>query len=340
MKRDLRHQIIEAIDLALSSRARLFKACETIQLCPRRLRRWRKAEEDGRKGGYRAVGQKLSEAEKDAIVEALALPGMAELSLKVAHATLLDLGIYKGSPSTFARVVAERGLRKNTWAGKARNAKRPELRATGPGQVWCWDITWLDAPLKGTYFYLYMAIDMYSRKVVAWEVFAKEDGALARDLFAQALEAEGIPAGQITIHADNGKPMRSKSLRGLFELMSVTASYGRPHTSNDNAFAESLFATMKGRVSFPEYFGSLQSAREYCMEFFTWYNCFHLHSGLDFVTPQTVHEGLHQEVFDRRNSLLEKNRIAHPSRHGGRQRAYGIPAEVRLKHRTSMTLVV
>ena len=339
MKRDLRHQIIEAVDIAVSSRARLFKACETIKLCPRRLRRWRKAEEDGRKGGYRAVGQRLSEPEKDAIVEALSLPGMAELSLKVAHATLLDLGLYKGSPSTFARVVAERGLRTNPRAGKACNAKRPELRATGPGQVWCWDITWLDAPLKGTYFYLYMAIDMYSRKVVAWEVFAKEDGTLARDLFAQALEAEGIPAGQITIHADNGKPMRSKSLRGLFDLMSVTASYGRPHTSNDNAFAESLFATMKGRISFPEYFGSLQSAREYCMEFFTWYNCFHLHSGLDFVTPQTVHEGLHQEIFDRRNVLLEMDRVAHPSRHGGRQRTYGIPAEVRLKHRTSMTAV-
>ena len=137
MKGDLRHQIIEAVDIAVAGKARLFKACETIKLCPRRLRRWRKAEEDGRKGGYRALSQRFSEPEKDAIIEALSLPGMASLSLKVAHATLMDQGIYVGSPSTFARVVVERGLRTNRWVGKANNAKRPELVATGPGQVWC-----------------------------------------------------------------------------------------------------------------------------------------------------------------------------------------------------------
>lgn len=336
--RGLRERIVVAIDVAVSSGARLFKACEAIQICPRRLRRWRKTEEDGRKGGYRAVSQKLSEPEKDAIVAALQLPGIVDLPIKVAHATLLDQGVCLASPSTFVRVVNERGLQRKKGTGKAGNAKRPELVATAPGQVWCWDITWLDAPLKGTYFYLYMAIDMFSRKVVAWEVFAKEDGALARDLFAQALEAEGIPPGQIMIHADNGKPMRSKKLRSLFDDLSVTASYGRPHTSNDNAFAESLFATFKGRVSFPEYFENIQSARAFCLEFFTWYNCFHLHSSLDFVTPQSVHEGVHPEIFANRNLLLEVNRLTHPSRHGGKKKAYGIPAVVRLKHRTAMTV--
>jgi transposase InsO family protein len=333
----LRKLIIIAIDVAVSSGARLFKACEAIQLGLRRLRRWRKTEEDGRKGGYRAVGQKLSEPEKDAIVAVLQLPGIVELPVKVAHATLLDQGICLASPSTFVRVAKERGVQRKNRSSRAPNAKRPELVATAPGQVWCWDITWLDAPLKGTYFYLYMAIDMYSRKVVAWEVFAKEDGTLARDLFAQTLEAEGIPPGQIMIHADNGKPMRSKKLRSLFEDLGVKASYGRPHTSNDNAFAESLFATFKGRVSFPEYFQNIQSARNFCLEFFTWYNCFHLHSSLDFVTPQSVHEGLHTAIFANRNALLEANRIAHPSRYGGKRKNYGIPAEVRLKHRTSMT---
>lgn len=339
MKLEKRNRIVIAIDEAVLARARLFKACQAIQLCPRRLRRWRKAKEDGRKGGYRAASQKLSEPEKDAIVAALQLPGMEDLPLRVAHATLMDRGIYLGSPSTFVRVAQERRVRKNKRVDKGRSSKRPQLVATAPGQVWCWDITWLDAPLKGTYFYLYMAIDMYSRKVVAWEVFSKEDGALARDLFAQALEAEGIPPGQITIHADNGRPMRSNSLRGLFELLNVTASYGRPHTSNDNAFAESLFATFKGRVSFPEYFTDLQSARVFCLEFFTWYNCFHLHSRLDYVTPMSVHEGLHPAIFSNRNSLLEASRLAHPSRHGGKRKTYGIPKEVRLKHRTSMTAI-
>lgn len=339
--RGLREQIVSAIDVAVTSGARLFKACEAIQLCQRRLRRWRKTEEDGRKGGYRAHAQKLSEPEKDAIVAALQLPGIEDLPIKVAHATLLDQNICLASPSTFVRVVKERGVqRKNRATRRAQNAKRPELVATAPGQVWCWDITWLDAPLKGTYFYLYMAIDMFSRKVVAWEVFSKEDGTLARDLFAQTLEIEGIPPGQIMIHADNGKPMRSKKLRALFDDLGVKASYGRPHTSNDNAFAESLFATFKGRVSFPEHFESIQSARSFCLEFFTWYNCFHLHSSLDFVTPQSVHEGLHSEIFANRNLQLEANRLTHPSRHGGKRKTYGIPTEVRLKHRTLMTVAV
>lgn len=332
----LRVQIVEAIDEAVSAGARLFKACEAIQLCVRRLRRWRKTGEDGRKGGYRALGQKLSEAEKDAIAAALEMPSVKALPVKVAHATLMDQGIYLGSPSTYVRVAIERQVRKARKA-PASKPKRPELVATGPGQVWCWDITWLDAPLKGAYFYLYMVMDMFSRKVVAWEVFSKEDGTLARDLIAQALEDEGVPPGQLIIHADNGRPMRSQSLRSLFDLLNVTASYGRPHTSNDNAFSESLFSTFKGRVSFPEYFATLQSAREFCLEFFAWYNSFHLHSRLDYTTPTNVHQGLHKELFVRRNALLEKHRLAHPSRHGGRAKVYGIPAEVRLKHRTTMT---
>lgn len=332
----IRQQIIIAVDVAVESGARLFKACNAIHLDQRRLRRWRKVEGDGRKGGYRAECQRITETEKDAIVYEFAQPGMADLPIKVAHATLMDKGIYLASPSTFVRVLRERHIRKPRTC-KVPIAKRPELLATGPGQVWCWDITWLEAPLKGTYFYLYMIIDMYSRKVVGWEVFPKEDGTLARFLFAQALEAEKIPAGQIIVHSDNGKPMRSVSLRGLFDKLGVTASYGRPHTSNDNAFAESLFATLKGRVAFPEYFSSIESAGAYCLEFFTWYNCFHMHSGLDFVTPQAVHEGLQRGIFDQRNILLDSNRNAHPSRHGGKRKLFGIPSEVRLKHRTIMT---
>lgn len=331
---ELRQQIIVAIDEAVQSRARLFKACEAIALCPRRLRRWRKSQEDRRVGGYRAKNQRLSELEKDAIVSALNVPGMENLPLKVAHASLMNKGIYVASPSTFARVLAQREPGKKGSSRKATNPKRPELKATAPGQVWCWDITWLDAAQKGRYFYLYMAIDMFSRKVVAWEVFAKEDGTLARELLAQALEAEGILPGHLVVHADNGKPMKSNSLRSLFERLNVTASYGRPHTSNDNAFAESLFATLKGRVSFPEYFETLDSARAFCFEFFTWYNGVHMHSNLDYVTPMNVHQGLHKEIFAQRNALLEANRMAHPSRHGGRRKIYGIPEVVRLKHRT------
>jgi putative transposase len=340
VKAGLRSLIIIAVDIAIASGARMFKACQTIQLCSRRLLRWRITEEDGRKGGYRAVGQRLSESEKDAVVAAFNRPEIAELPVKAACAALMDHGLYTASPSTCARVLAERDVRRQRKPRNSAKAKRPELLATGPGQVWCWDITWLDAPLKGTYFYLYMAIDMFSRKVVAWEVYAKEDGTLARALFAEAMEAEGILPGTLLVHADNGRPMRSLKLRALFDVLQVTASYGRPHTSNDNAFAESLFATFKGRISFPEYFASVQSARDFCLEFFTWYNGFHMHSSLDFVTPRSVHDGMHLEIFANRNSLLELNRVAQPKRHGGRRKVFGIPVEVRLKHKTSMTAAV
>ncbi len=336
----LKSEIIIAIDQALQAKVKVFSACEAIQLCPRKLLRWRKiTHEDKRIGGYRATGQKFSSSEKDDIVAALNLPEIKDLPIKVAHASLMDKGIYLGSPSTFVRVAAERQVRKAKPI-KANRPKRPELKANGHGQIWCWDITWLKSPHMGKYFYLYMVIDMFSRKVVAWEVFAKEDGALARILISQAMEIEVIQEGQLTVHADNGKPMRSNCLRTFFEQLSVTPSHGRPYTSNDNAFAESLFATLKGRISFPEYFGSLQSARLFCMEFFTWYNGFHLHSKLDYVTPMQVHNGLHTGIYAERNRLLEKNRIAYPSRYGSRKKYFGIAPIVELKHRVSMTTTI
>jgi putative transposase len=335
----MRNEIIIAIDEAIRSGARLFMACAAIGLCKRRLGRWRKSEGDGRKGGYRALTQKLSESETQAIVEALQAPEMANLPIQTVHARLMDTGVCFASPSTMRRICAKRNLRpKRTLSGT--RAKRPELVASAPNQVWCWDITWLEAKVKGTYFYLYMIIDMYSRKVVGYEVFAKEDGAMAREFFARVLEAEGVREEQITVHADNGKPMRSKMLRGLFDRLQVRSSYGRPHTSNDNAFAESLFATLKGRISMPEYFVDIQSASEYCESFFRWYNHVHFHSALDYVTPQSVHEGSHLAIYAKRNALLAENRMAHPSRHGGKAKNYAMETEVRLKHKTSCTVGV
>lgn len=328
----LRKKIIEAIDEAVEGGVHLFKACDAIGLCQRRLRRWRKNEGDLRKGGYRALKQKLSEGETEAVVATLEAPETANLPIKTLHARHMDTGVCLASASTFRRICAQRNLRPKAVLSKPR-AKRPILLACAPNQVWCWDITWLESKLKGIYFYLYMIIDMYSRKVVGWDVFAKEDSAMARELFARTLASEGVKASQVTVHADNGKPMRGKKLRGLFERLQVKASYSRPHTSNDNAFAESLFATFKGRASMPEYFGNIESVFGYCESFFHWYNHVHLHSSLDYVTPQNVHEGSHQAIYAKRNALLANNRLAHPSRHGGKAKVYAMETEVRLKHR-------
>lgn len=329
-----RQTVIGLIDEAMASGARQSKACVVIDLDERRLRNWRKSGGDGRTGGYRAKDQALSAAEKDAIVEAFSAPDLKDLPPKQAFIRLLDRGVYLGSYSSFLRVLKERevvgckGHRNGTG-----NKKRPELAATAPNQIWCWDITWLESRTKGKYFYLYMIIDMYSRKVVGWTVAARENGGVAKALFARTLEAEGVSEDQLIVHSDNGKPMRSRTLRALYKLLSVAASYGRPHTSNDNAFAESLFATLKGRVAFPEYFGSLEAAEAFCTEFFPWYNEEHQHSGLDYVTPSKVHAGAHLAIFAQRNARLEQQRLLHPKRHGGKPKIYGTPVTVRLKHR-------
>jgi putative transposase len=230
-----RQTVIGLIDEAMASGARQSKACVVIDLAERRLRNWRKSGGDGRTGGYRAKDQALSAAEKDAIVEAFSAPDLKDLPPKQAFIRLLDRGVYLGSYSSFLRVLKERevvgckGHRNGTG-----NKKRPELAATAPNQIWCWDITWLGSRTKGKYFYLYMIIDMYSRKVVGWTVAARENGGVAKALFARTLEAEGVSEDQLIVHSDNGKPMRSRTLRALYKLLSVAASYGRPHTSNDN----------------------------------------------------------------------------------------------------------
>ena len=332
----MRQQLLQAIDEAVASGARLYRACEVLQLSERRVRRWRATPDDGRTGGYRAKDQKLSEEEKDRIVELVNRPDLKAIPLKAAYTTLLDEGVCLASFSTFLRVIKERGMRTTTGRKRKKGAKRPELKATGPNQVWCWDITWLESALLGKYFFLYMIIDMYSRKVVGWSVHAKENGRFARDLFARTLAAEGVRKDQIVIHADRGKPMRSRTLRALFNLLGVLASYSRPHTSNDNAYAESLFATFKNRVAFPQYFVSIEAAESYCEQFFAWYNDSHFHSGLDNVTPSTVHAGFHGQVFAKRNALLEQHRLEHPTRHGGRKKVFGLPEAVELKHRVHL----
>ncbi len=338
MNQKMRLEIIKALDIAVASGARLMKACEAISLCERRLRRWRKKVDDGRKGGYQGKSQKLTEKEKDQIMEALARPEIENLSIKAACATLMDQGVYYASPASFARVIKER-KKGSVRRGHPSLGKAPQLKATAPNQVWCWDITWLNTPHMGTYFYLYMVMDLFSRKVVAWVVYSKEDGNLARDLIAQAMEEEKINPNQLTIHADNGRPMRSVTLRQLFEFMNVRASYSRPHTSNDNAYAESLFNTFKSRISFPEYFKSREDANDFCMEFFTWYNGIHMHSGLDYVAPLAVHEGRHKAIYESRNRLLKLNREMNPTRHSGPQKTFKMEEEVRLNHRTQMTKI-
>jgi putative transposase len=333
----MRNKVIEAIDHAVFKGARIHKACEAIDLCERRVRRWRNNQGDGRTGGYRSTSQKISHDEKMLIVKYFSRVDLADLPVRIAHAKLMDEGIYIASPATCIRVLNELREPKKQWNQQKINRKRPELKATGPNQVWCWDITWLPSNVRGKYFYLYLIIDMYSRLIIDWEIHTSEDGVIARQMFSRAFELYGIDENTLLIiHADNGQTMRSVTLNELFNILSVQASHSRPHTSNDNAFAESIFSTLKGRVLYPDCFMTIENAESFTTQFVDWYNFEHKHSGLDYLSPNEVHLCEHEEVLKQRNIMLEDNRELHPSRHGTRNKIYQIPNVVELKHRVTL----
>lgn len=336
----MRKLIITAIDEAVLSGARLYKACAAINLCERRLRRWRNNPEDNRNGGYRAATQKITPDERKLIVSNFSSPDVAGLSMRSTHAKLMDKGVYIASPAACIRVLNEENAPKAEYEKKKIKRIRPELKATGPNQVWCWDITWLPSNVRGKYFYLYLIIDMYSRFIIDWEVHTTEDGVLAKQLFARAFTVNNIDESSLLmVHADNGKTMRSITLNELFNTLSVRASHSRPHTSNDNAFAESIFAILKGRVLYPECFMTKEGSELFVTQFVEWYNYEHKHSGLDMLSPYEVHTLQHFEILKKRNEILEDNRLLNPSRHGIKKKIYQIPEMVELKHRVTLKKV-
>ena len=215
---------------------------------PRRLRRWRNIIIDRRCGGYRALNQKLSTEERLNIVEHFSDADLKDLPIRVAHARLIEKGIYIASVASCIRVINEDSVKRKRHS-RSRKA-RPELKATGPNQVWYWDITWLPTSTRGKYFYLYLIIDIYSKYIIGWEAHSTEDGELVKSLFQRAVQNRGQLNNSLLVHTDNRGPMRSQRLNAFFSQMSIVATHNRPHTSNDNAFAESIFATLKGRVFF------------------------------------------------------------------------------------------
>jgi putative transposase len=191
---------------------------------------------------------------------------------------------------------------------------KPELLATAPNQVWSWDITKLLGPVKWTYFYLYVILDIFSRYVVGWMIAGQEAKALAQKLIQETVEKQNIRPGQLTIHADRGSSMKSQPVALLLSDLGVTKTHSRPHTSDDNPYSEAQFKTLKYRPDFPERFGSLEDARAFCQDFFCWYNTEHHHSGIGLMTPHVVHYGLAQEVSKARQKVLLAAYETHPER--------------------------
>ena len=228
------------------------------------------------------------------------------------YASLLSSGIYHCSVSTMYRLLRKTDDRRNQL--NPRTYARPELLATRPNQVWSWDITKLKAEDKWCYYYLYVIMDIYSRYVVGWCIAYKEESEIAKELILDACLKNNIKPGQLTIHADRGSSMTSKLVSQLLIDLDVSKTHSRPHVSNDNCYSEAQFKTLKYRPDFPDRFANLQIAKEFCVEFFDWYNVEHHHSGIAMLTPETVHYGKADEVIAKRQAVLDLQYAARPER--------------------------
>jgi len=263
----------------------------------------------------------LEPQEKSAVKDLLHSDRFCDKTPHTVYAELLDEGRYICSVSTMYRILRqEHGCvpERRKQVNRPKYSK-PELLATGPNQVWSWDITKLKGPAKWTYFYLYVVIDIYSRCVVGWMVAHCEQQALAKRLIGESCEKQSIEPGQLTIHADRGSSMTSKAVAHLLADLGVTKTHSRPYVSNDNPYSEAQFKTLKYSPRFPERFGSIQDARAFCRHFFSWYNKEHRHSGIGLMTPEQVHYGRAEAVYDRRSDTLSQAFERHPKRFKGRK---------------------
>jgi putative transposase len=257
----------------------------------------------------------LSPAERTAVLDVLHAPRFQDAAPATVYATLLDEGTYLASERTMYRLLAAEGETRSRRDQLVHPAyAKPELLATAPNQVWSWDITKLLGPATWTYYYLYVILDIYSRYVVGWMVAHREHADLAERLIAESCAKQGIPAGQLTLHADRGSSMTSKPVAFLLADLGVTKTHSRPHVSNDNPYSEAQFKTLKYRPGFPDRFASIEEARAFCQGFFRWYNAEHRHAGIGLLAPEVVHYGLAQDAYDARAQVLASAFAAHPER--------------------------
>jgi putative transposase len=263
---------------------------------------------------------KLTEAERQQVLEVLRSPEYCDLAPAQVWARLLDEEIYLCSISTMYRLLAVAGENRERRRQRTHPAKKkPELIARRPNEVWSWDITKLHGPARGVYYELFVVLDIFSRYVVGWMVSPAETGELAGAFIAHTLHRQGIERDQLTLHADRGTSMTSKPVAQLLIDLGVARSHSRPHVSNDNPYSEANFKTLKYCPAFPGRFGSIQDARSFCAAFFDHYNHIHRHAGIGLHTPASVHYGTAPEIRAQRAVTLDAAYTANPARFGYRR---------------------
>ena len=332
-----RRRIITLINEAVEAGARLIKACDVLNLSIRTIQRWRRRDgsvrEDARPTAKRPAPEtKLSELERMRILDTINQPEFANLPPATIVPILADRKLFIGSESTMYRVMKE--TKQLNHRGKARRPirKRPQgLTAYAPNEILCWDITWMPAAAKGHYFYLYMITDIYYRKIVDWEVHFAESAWLGADVIEKAALRERLHGKPLVLHSDNGSPMRSNTLLTKLYELGIALSNSRPRVSDDNAYIESLFKTLKYTPKFPSGgFKCIETCREWTNRFVQFYNFEHRHKGITYVTPAQRHEGLDVEILKGRAEVYEAARQENPNRWPNNVRQW--------KHKKSVTL--
>jgi putative transposase len=330
-----RQVCISLIREAVHCGCRLEKACQEMSLSVRTFQRWVRdgaaVRADGRRTALRPEPRnKLSEAERQRILEVTNSAEFASLPPSQIVPSLADRGVYLASESSFYRVLRNASQQHRRGRARQPSSRMPTSHcATAPNQLWSWDITWLPAAIKGKFYYWYMVLDVFSRKIVGHEVQEAESAELASLLMRRTSLAEGLAGRPLILHSDNGSAMKGATMLATLENLGVVASFSRPRVSNDNPYAEALFRTCKYRPDYPrKAFASLDEARAWTQQFVRWYNQEHKHSGLKFVTPQQRHNGIANAVLAQREILYARAKASNPLRWSRSTRNWELDHEV------------
>lgn len=315
-----RQHLIDSIAEATATGARQASACAVLGLSPRTLQRWQIGEtlgEDQRPQRQYTPPHALSEAERTRILTVVNSVEFADCPPSQIVPRLADQGMYLGSESTIYRILkAAQQLKHRRSERPSQPRTKPKaLSATAPNQLYSWDITYLPTAIKGQFYYLYLFLDIFSRQIVGWQVFEEESSQYASELLRDIVLHEGLQPGQVTLHSDNGSPMKGATMLATLQQLGVMPSLSRPAVSNDNPYSESLFKTLKYRPPYPlKPFADLGAARQWVAELVQWYNHEHRHSAIGFVTPAQRHAGVDETLLAQRKALYENARQQNPRR--------------------------
>jgi len=330
-----RQQAIDLVSAACNDGARKRKACDVLGLSVRTLERWEKENglQDLRKTVKRIPKNKLTKEQRAMVIATANNTIYRDLPPCKIVPLLADEGKYIASESTFYRILREENQLKHRQLSRPAKHHRPNTcEAHGPNQVWTWDISYLPTQIAGLYFYLYLIVDIYRRKITGFSVHEKESSEHAANLITQACLYEGITQNRLILHSDNGAPMKGATMLVTLERLGVLPSFSRPSVSDDNPYSEALFRTVKYHPTFPmlDKFATILDARKWTEKFVTWYNNEHLHSALKFVTPQQRHRGLDKRIRANRHLVYQMAKAQNPERWTGATRDWSLSGTVTL----------